>query len=56
MSTTYRAVEVTRPGLLQLNGIMLPMKRRAHPADAQRRKVVAEPVLVAIDFHEIAIQ
>ena len=39
----------------EINGIMLPMKRRVHPADAQRRKV-EEPVLVAIDFHEIAIQ
>jgi hypothetical protein len=39
----------------EINGIMLPMKRRVHPADARRRKV-EEPVLVAIDFHEIAIQ
>jgi hypothetical protein len=39
----------------EINGIMLPMKRRVHPADAERRKV-AEPVLVAIDFHEITIQ
>ncbi len=39
----------------EINGIMLPMKRRVHPADAQRRKV-KEPVLVAIDFHEIVIQ
>jgi hypothetical protein len=39
----------------EISGIMLPMKRRVHPADAQRRKV-EEPVLVAIDFHEILIQ
>jgi hypothetical protein len=39
----------------EVNGIMLPMKRRVHPADDERRKV-AKPVLVAIDFHEIAIQ
>ena len=39
----------------EINGIMLPMKRRVHPADAQRRKV-EEPVLVAIDFHEITIR
>ena len=34
---------------------MLPMKRRVHPADAERRKV-AEPVLGAIDFQEITIE
>jgi len=39
----------------EIDGIMLPMKRRVYPADAERRKV-AEPVLVAIDFHEITIQ
>jgi hypothetical protein len=39
----------------EINGIMLPMKRRVHPADAQCRKV-EEPVLVAIDLHEIDIQ
>jgi hypothetical protein len=39
----------------EINGIMFPMKRRVHPADAGRRKV-EKPVLVAIDFHEIAIQ
>jgi hypothetical protein len=37
------------------NGIMLPMKRRVYPADAQRQKV-KEPVLVAIDLFEITIQ
>jgi NAD(P)-dependent dehydrogenase (short-subunit alcohol dehydrogenase family) len=39
----------------EISGILLPMKRRVHPADAQRRKG-EEPVLVAIDFHEIVIQ
>jgi len=37
------------------NGIMLPMKRRVYPADAQRQKV-KEPVLVAIDLFEITIK
>jgi hypothetical protein len=39
----------------EINGIMLPMKRRVHPMDAGGQKV-AKPVLVAIDFHEIAVQ
>lgn len=39
----------------EINGIMLPMKRRVHPMDAERRKV-KEPVLVAIDFHTITIR
>ena len=37
------------------NGIMLPMKRRVYPADAQRQRVI-EPVLVAIDLFEISIE
>ncbi|HEY3900238.1 MAG TPA: hypothetical protein VGM54_16635 [Chthoniobacter sp.] len=39
----------------EISGIMLPMKRRVYPADAQHRKV-EEPVLVAIDFHEMTVQ
>lgn len=37
------------------DGIMLPMKRRVYPADAQRQKV-KEPVLVAIDLFEVTFQ
>ena len=35
-----------------VDGIMIPTKRRMYPCDAERRKV-AEPILVAIDISEI---
>jgi hypothetical protein len=35
------------------NGISVPMKRRVYAYDAAKRKI-ADPVLVAIDIHDIA--
>jgi len=37
----------------EVDGIMVAMKRRVYSFDADKRKI-AEPVLVAIDIHEIA--
>ena len=36
-----------------VNGISVSMKRRVYSYDAAKRKI-ADPVLVAIDIHEIA--
>jgi hypothetical protein len=36
-----------------VNGIFVPMKRRVYAYDAAKRKI-SEPVLVAIDIHDIA--